>query len=269
MHTIADRHLCNNIPITAGLLIMNADDWGRDRDTTERTLECVRQGTVSSVSAMVFMKDSERAAQTALEQGIDTGLHLNFTSPLSGPGCPAHLMDHQQRLAHYLRLHRFAQAVFHPGLMRSFEYVVASQIEEFRRLYGAGPDYIDGHHHMHLCANVLLKNLLPAGTLIRRNFSFQAGEKGHTNRLYRRLVDHLLGRRHDLVDFMFALPPIEPHKRLGRILSLARKFAVEVEVHSAVPEEFKFLTGGEFFRWTGDFPIAPRFAVPRRVRTRK
>src|SRR2546426_10477618 len=46
----------------AGLLIMNADDWGRDRQTTDRTFECVLRGTVSSVSAMVFMEDSERAA---------------------------------------------------------------------------------------------------------------------------------------------------------------------------------------------------------------
>ena len=48
-----------------------ADDWGRDRETTERTLECFNQGAVSSVSAMVFMEDSERAAAIALERGIE------------------------------------------------------------------------------------------------------------------------------------------------------------------------------------------------------
>src|SRR5208337_4418972 len=63
----------------AGVLIVNADDWGRDRETTERILQCVRCESVSSVSAMVFMEDSERAAVIAQETGIDGGLHLNLT----------------------------------------------------------------------------------------------------------------------------------------------------------------------------------------------
>lgn len=269
MQTFVDCHLRKNIPIASGLLILNADDWGRDRDTTDRTFECVRLGSVSSVSAMVFMKDSERAATTALEHSIDAGVHLNFTTPFSATTCASRLIEHQQRLSRHLRMHRFAQVVFQPGLTSSFEYVVRAQIEEFSRLYCTDPDYIDGHHHMHLCANVLLKNLLPAETLVRRNFSFQAGEKSLINRLYRGFVDRLLRRRHDLVDFVFALPPIEPSDRLEKIFSLARHFAVEVEVHSAVPEEYRFLTGPEFLRRTGDVTIAPRLAVPRRMRTRK
>src|SRR5580704_8891452 len=64
-----------------GLLILNADDWGRDRETTERIFDCVRRGTVSSVSAMVFMQDSERAAGIAREANVDAGLHMNFTTP--------------------------------------------------------------------------------------------------------------------------------------------------------------------------------------------
>ena len=48
-------------------LVINADDWGRDRETTERIRECAARGTVSSVSAMVFMEDSERGAAVALE----------------------------------------------------------------------------------------------------------------------------------------------------------------------------------------------------------
>src|ERR1700758_5164513 len=47
----------------SGILIINADDWGRDHETTQRILECTLRGTVSSASAMVFMEDSERAAE--------------------------------------------------------------------------------------------------------------------------------------------------------------------------------------------------------------
>ncbi|MGH9355586.1 MAG: hypothetical protein ACRD10_05595, partial [Terriglobia bacterium] len=49
----------------AGGLIVNADDWGRYHETTGRTLDCIDRGAVSSVRAMVFMQDSERAAAIA------------------------------------------------------------------------------------------------------------------------------------------------------------------------------------------------------------
>jgi hypothetical protein len=245
----------------AGLLIINADDWGRDRETTERTLECALRGTVSSVSAMVFMEDSERAAAITSERRIDAGLHLNFTTPFSAPDCPPRLAEHQRRIAKRLLRHRVAQVLFYPTLMRSFEYVVAAQLDEFCRLYGEQPQRLDGHHHMHLCANVLLRGLLPPGTVVRRNFSFQPGEKSFINRLYRQAVDGMLARRHRLTDFFLSLKPLEPPGRLQRIFSLARQFAVEVEAHPASPEEYRFLAGREIYRSTGSVPIAPRFAL--------
>ena len=60
-------------------------------------------------------------------------------------------------------------------LAGTFRDVVAAEIDEYRRLYGTEPQRIDGHHHMHLCANVLQGGLLPAGTVVRRNFSVSAG----------------------------------------------------------------------------------------------
>jgi hypothetical protein len=244
-----------------GILIVNADDWGRNHETTERISECIQRGAVSSASAMVFMEDSERAAAVAQERGIDAGLHLNLTTSFSAARCPAPLAQRQEEIAKYLLRRRLAQAIFHPALTQSFEYVVSAQLEEFRRLYGRSPCRIDGHHHMHLCANVLLAKLLPAGTMVRRNFSFQTGEKSLYNRLYRRVVDRMLARRHRLTDFFFSLPPLEPPSRLERIFSMARQAVVELETHPVNPEEYRFLAGGEIFRWTGDCPIAPCFAV--------
>jgi len=245
----------------AGLLIINADDWGRDRETTDRTLECILRGTVSSASAMVFMADSERATAIAKENAINAGLHLNFTTPFSAPDCPTRLAEHQQGLARFLLRYRLAQVVFYPMLTRSFEYVVSAQLDEFCRLYGAPPARLDGHHHMHLCANVLLGRLLPSGTVIRRNFSFQPGEKSFGNRFYRKVVDRMLARRHRLTDFFFSLAPLDSPGRIERIFSLARRFVVEVETHPLDAKEYRFLAGGEIFRWAGDVPIASRFAV--------
>jgi len=243
----------------SGSLIVNADDWGRDRENTDRPLDCIRQGTVSSVSAMMFMEDSERAAAIARERNIDAGLHLNFTTPYSGSGVPTRLIEHQQQLSRYLFRHKFAPVFYYPSLTRAFEYVVAAQLDEFSRLYGSKPDRVDGHHHMHLCANVVLGKLLPEGAIVRRNFSFQPGEKSLGNRLYRKWVDGMLARRYRLVDYFFAMEPLEPADRLRRIFSCARQFVVEVETHPVNLDEYRFLQSGEIVRRSGDIPIASHF----------
>jgi chitin disaccharide deacetylase len=196
---------------------------------------------------MVFMEDSERAAALALERAVNVGLHLNFTTPFSSRAATGRLTEHHGRVSGFLLRNRLSQVVYHPRLASSFEYLVAAQVEEFRRIYGAAPDRVDGHHHMHLCANVLLGELLPAGTLVRRNVSFMPGEKGWINRLYRKLVDRLLKRRHRLVDYLFSLAPVEPPDRLRRIVSLAQHAIVELETHPANPDEYRFLTSGEAF----------------------
>ena len=245
-----------------GQLIINADDWGRDRDTTDRIRECAVRGTVSSVSAMVFMEDSERAATVARERRIDASLHLNFSTPYTASNCPSRLAECQGEVAAYLTRHPLARVVFHPGLVRAFEYVVAAQMEEYRRLYGAAPQRIDGHHHLHLCANVLFARLLPAGTIVRRNFTFPSSEKSFINRWYRHSMDRILERKHHVVDLLFSLAPLEPLDRLCRVVSLARQRVVEVETHPVNHLEHGFLMGGQIFDLVRDIPIATGFAMP-------
>jgi predicted glycoside hydrolase/deacetylase ChbG (UPF0249 family) len=189
---------------------------------------------------MVFMEDSERAADLANGAGIDCGLHLNLTTPFSQANRPRPLVDHQTRIASFLWSHRLAQVVPNPLLRSSFEYVVRTQVDEFRRLFGSDPRRIDGHHHMHLCMNVLLQRLLPAGAVVRRNFSFLPGEKSWYNRAYRAGIDGLLARRHRMTDYFFALPPLETG-RLQRIVDTAKSFIVELETHPVQHDEFVFL----------------------------
>ena len=249
----------NSERMPAGVLIINADDWGRDFLTTDRTLDCLLRGTVSSVSAMVFMQDSVRSAAVAWERGIDAGLHLNLTSPFTSPRCPSRLAERQKDIAAYLRRNRFAPVVFNPLLAGSFEYVVRAQVEEYGRLYGALPVRIDGHHHMHLCANVIWGGLLPSGTTVRRNFSFEPGEKGLWNRLYRQAVDCMLARRHRMTDYFLSLAPFDPLDRLQKVFSLAERHVVEVETHPVNAHEYRFLAGGEIFRHTREQRIASRY----------
>jgi len=246
-------------PPRTGALIINADDWGRDRNTTDRILECALRGAISATSAMVFMADSERAAGLARERGVDAGLHLNFTETFSAPAGHEYLVEHHARVAKFLRHNRFAQVFYQPRLANSFEYLVKAQLGEFRRIYGRDPARIDGHHHMHLCANVLFGEFLPEGTLVRRSFSFARGEKSWANRFYRKFVDSRLKRRHRLTDFLFSVEPIEDSKRLLRIFALARHSFVELETHPANAEELLFLQSGKMQELLGDLPVAIGF----------
>lgn len=237
-------------------VILNADDWGRDAETTSRALCCWQHEALSSVSAMVFMEDSQRAADLARQYGVDAGLHLNFTLRFSAQQCPSRLMKHQQRIARFLSAHRLAPILYNPFLAASFQYVVAAQLEEFERLYGHPPNRIDGHHHMHLCGNVVNGNLLPAGIIVRRNLSFRAGEKGFANRAYRHWQDRKLSRRHRLTDFFFDLKPFDLPGRLETIFALAHHKNIEIETHPVHDDEFGFLMGAEFTRRLGQITVA-------------
>ncbi len=245
-----------------GSLIVNADDWGRDRDVTDRTYECVAAGSVSSVSAMVFMEDSERAAEIARERNVDTGLHLNLTTPFSGTGMSSRLQEQQGRVTKHLRRHRLAPAIYHPGVAKAFEYVVKSQLEEYEKRYGKPAERVDGHHHMHLSANVLYAGLLPRGIMVRRNFSFGAADKGFANRMYRRFVDKRIASQYRITDFFYSLPPMDVPGRLEKIFALGREHRVEVETHPINRDEHKFLTDGSIFRIADGVPIAGRYFVP-------
>jgi hypothetical protein len=72
-------------------------------------------------------------------------------------------------------------------------------------------------------------------------------------------VDGILARRHHLTDYFFSLPAVDPPSRAQTIFSLAKQFTVEVETHPVKPEEYRFLKGGDIFRYTAGLPIAPRF----------
>jgi predicted glycoside hydrolase/deacetylase ChbG (UPF0249 family) len=238
-----------------GWLVINADDWGQDDYTTERIASCVSAGTVSSVSAMVFMEGSVNGAEVARRANVDAGLHINLTTPFTAPSCPTRLRDRQSRLAVCLRAHRWARTLFHPLLAADFDYVVKAQIEEFQRLYGTAPARLDGHHHMHLCANVLLQRLLPVGTRVRRNLSFAAGEKSVANRAYRRCVDAALARRHRLTDYLFTLDALCGANRVEWAVRLARVHRVEIETHPAVSAEHAFLSSASMREWLSRIPL--------------
>jgi predicted glycoside hydrolase/deacetylase ChbG (UPF0249 family) len=229
------------------VLIVNADDWGRSVAETDSALRCYQAGRITSVSAMVFMGDSMRAAKLAKDHQLDdVGLHLNFSEEFTDVSCPEALKEHHRRIVRFLRRNKYAQLLYNPLLRQAFAFSYRAQMEEFSRLFERLPSHVDGHHHMHLCANFLLSKRMPAGTRVRRNFSFWPGEKSWLNRAYRYLVDRWLARRYRLADYFFDLIQCIEGKKLDRVAALAKSSNVELMTHPTISAEKAFLMSDEF-----------------------
>jgi predicted glycoside hydrolase/deacetylase ChbG (UPF0249 family) len=229
------------------MLIITADDWGKNSTSTDNTLLCFKNGRITSVSGMVFSKDSERAADLARESGIESGLHLNFSLPFDGPVSSEKLLTCQSRLAAFLEKSRFAPIFYNPFLKKEFEYVFMAQYEEYVRLYGMAPAHINGHRHKHLCSNVLIDDLIPRGSRVRRTFTFHRGEKNPINLMYRRLIDRIVVSKYVCTDSFFSLVPIDKKERLQGIVNLSKQSVVELMVHPERKEELDFLMSAEYF----------------------
>jgi predicted glycoside hydrolase/deacetylase ChbG (UPF0249 family) len=224
------------------MLIINADDFGKCMITTDNIVSCFKENLVTSTSAMVFMEDSERAACVALEHKLEVGLHLNLDEQFTGTA-PTGLLD---RVGTFLTRSKFSQVIYNPMLQRQFEYLFKAEYEEFLRLYSRPPSHINGHHHRHLCSNVLLGKIIPDGSRVRRSFTFERGERHIANRLYRRFVDCVVRRRFITTDMFFAAIPSEQLNTLKKHIELAKIHNVELMVHLSSQTDVEYLMQQDF-----------------------
>jgi len=228
------------------MIILNADDVGRSRSETEAALSCYARGRITAATAMVFMVDSERAAEATQRTGLDVGLHLNLDEAFTGPRVHPALRRQHESIAHFLNSKKYSLLVYHPLLRQKIRAVYRAQENEFMRLYGKPPSHLDGHHHLHLCANMLIGRVIPAGYQVRRSFTFYRGEKGWLNRTYRCLVDRWLQRRYRLTDGFFSLRQCLEAKKLDRIIELSKTAKVELMTHPQDALEYDFLMSNRF-----------------------
>jgi predicted glycoside hydrolase/deacetylase ChbG (UPF0249 family) len=223
------------------MLIINADDWGRSQMETDAALLCFQRGAITRVSAMMFMEDSERAADVAKSCGVDVGLHLNLTEAFVTGVPSSAVVDAQNRTSRFLKSSKYAQLLYHPLLREAFHRTYQAQADEFLRLYGKAPSHVDGHLHMHLCTNMLADTIIPVGQRVRRNFSFRTQDKGWLNRTFRRVSDWWLSRNYSLTDYFLALSQHLSIAAIDRVISLSKTSSVELMTHPAQPDERTFL----------------------------
>ena len=105
------------------MLIINADDWGLNRFVTDRILSCHENKRVTSITAMVFIADSERSTEPAFNGGLKIGLHLNFTDRFMGGNRSSRFDQYQHKIALFLLKNKYCLLLYNPFLKREFEYV--------------------------------------------------------------------------------------------------------------------------------------------------
>lgn len=224
----------------AGLLIVNADDWGMDRDTTTAIARCLEAGSVTSLSAMVGMLGSEEAAHLELAPALTPGLHINLTEPFTAAGIDEDVRARQARLAHYFGGPSRRRWGVSPALFRDIERAIADQLAEFRRLYGREPSHFDGHEHIHQSLAVLAARTLPSGAKMRPSFTYLAGEKSPLNRATRSLINRGLRARFRAPRYFFSIRDMHPAlggTAMEEKLALSSGSAVEVMTHPGWEDE--------------------------------
>jgi predicted glycoside hydrolase/deacetylase ChbG (UPF0249 family) len=230
------------------VLVVNADDWGYDEATTAAIATAFEGGGITSTTAMVFMRDSERAAALAAEIAIPVGLHLNLMEPFSSPAVPPPIRSRQARVVGAYR--RGMRQRWRPAgaTLAAARQAVDDQLAEFRRLYGE-PTHVDGHQHGHLALGAL-SALRRSGTgALRPSFTFRRGQKSIPNRSLRAGLNLWIGSRFRSADSFHSIRDLHPAfggTGLSEAIESARARDVEIMVHPGNADELDLLMSAEW-----------------------
>ena len=133
-------------------VIVNADDFGRDRDTCRETIACFERGVVSSASIMPSMPaTAEACAYAKRHPEFSYGVHLTFDretceAPAAPPMTIKSLVDSRGglRSLHDVRARALA------GLLCENDIVceIDAQLAKIRD-YGVSVSHVDTHGQLH------------------------------------------------------------------------------------------------------------------------
>lgn len=233
----------------SGLLIVNADDFGLDTANTDAIVECFRSGAISSTTALVWMRDSDRAGELARAERIPTGLHLNLIEPYTSGDVPECVAATQRRVVERLRTGGIGPQLYHPAWSEDFGRCIADQLSRFRELYGRTPTHLDGHRHMHLVMNALLSRALGPVKRCRRPVNRTPRESAGHKRLAWSALSVLVRLRFATTDACFSIRSLHPAlggSGLEDELVRAGRSSVELYVHPGYRDELPLLHSDEW-----------------------
>lgn len=226
------------------LLIVNADDLGLERPVSDSIVECFRSGAITSATALVWMRDSDRAAEIARREQIPTGLHLNLIEPYTAPDVPPRVAQTQRRVVERLGKGGLGTQLYHRAWSEDFGQCIRDQLSEFTELYGVPPTHFDGHRHMHLAMNALLSRALEPVRRCRRPVNRPSVESASYKRLGRSALNLVVRRRFITTDACFSVRSLHPElggSGLDETLARADLSSVELFVHPGYRDELPLL----------------------------
>jgi chitin disaccharide deacetylase len=115
------------------VLIVSADDLGRSEGINAGIQRAHQQGIVRSAGLMVRWPAAEEAAEAAVSNGLDLGLHVEL-------GEWAYVDRRWQAVHEVVDIDR-------PDAV---EVEIRQQLDRFRELVGRDPTHLDSHQHVHL-----------------------------------------------------------------------------------------------------------------------
>jgi chitin disaccharide deacetylase len=254
-------------PPDLAMLVVNADDLGHDRATSDAIREAFAHGAITSATAMVFMADSERGFRLAAEAGLPIGLHLNLMETYSGA------VDSADRAEQAWAVERFQSSFAgrwapSPRLLRTARRCVRLQLAEFERLRGAPPTHVDGHQHGHLSTPALLELDRAGGLAIRSSFTFRPGEKPRYNLALRSLLNRGIASRFASTRRFHSIRDLHPAlggDGIEAVIAEAREVDVEVMCHPGLADELELLLSAEWGRMISAVPTGSFADLPGRA----
>lgn len=127
-------------------LVLCVDDFGLKPEVNEAVAELADLGLVSATGCMSqapWWAEGAAVLRGARRERLDVGLHLNLTEPFEGVAGPS-----QARWA--LPLPRLiGMALLRALDPQTLHRAVCTQLDAFEDVWGAAPDFVDGHQHVH------------------------------------------------------------------------------------------------------------------------
>ena len=137
------------------LIWLCADDYGISAGVNLAIRDLVVRGRLNATSVMVLAPACHRSEALALDalnstaRRVATGLHVTLTAPFRPLSRDFRAHAAFMPLGATVR-HAFLRRFDQSSLVAELE----AQLNKFYELFGRAPDYIDGHHHVHLLPQV-------------------------------------------------------------------------------------------------------------------
>jgi predicted glycoside hydrolase/deacetylase ChbG (UPF0249 family) len=234
------------------LLIVNADDLGLERPVSDSIVECFGSGAITSATALVWMRDSDRAAEVARREHIPTGLHLNLIEPYTAPDVPPRVAQTQRRVVERLGKGGLGAQLYHRAWSEDFGQCIRDQLSRFTELYGAPPTHLDGHRHMHLAMNALFSRALEPVHRCRRPVNRPRIESASHKRLARSALSVMVRLRFTTTDACFSVRSLHPElggSGFDETLVRAGRSSIELFVHPGYRDELPLLRSAAWRAW--------------------